>query len=186
MPYTKENFLVGLRKSVIAKMVGTPSAVVYGTTYQLEVANMATVTAEPVTDRLEGDDARSALYALFVGGTIEIDFAFKSLAVYQAMFGSTVIDSTTYQQLPVDNVNPLPYFGFNVEVVDQDGLMSADLWVPICKIMGNVPFPVLYGKYWRMKVQAQFILCKDPRYPYFFDIIEHASVVAPTIPPTYS
>lgn len=185
MAYTKENFLVGLRKAVIAKMTGTTSAVVYGTTYQLEVANMATVTAEPITDRLEGDDSRSALYALLQGGTIEIDFAFKSLSLYQALFGSTVIDSSTYQQLPIDNTI-LPYFGFNCEVVDQDGLMSADIWVPVCKVMGNVPFPVQYGKYWRMKVQAQFILCKDTRYPYYFDIIEHAAITAPTIPPTYS
>ena len=109
-----------------------------------------------------------------------------SLSLYQAMFNSTVIDSVTYQQLPIDAVLPLPYFGMNVEVVDQDGVMSADLWVPLCKVMGNVPFPVQYGKYWRMKVQAQFILCKDVRYPYFFDIIEHAAVTAPTIPPTYS
>lgn len=185
MPYSKENFLVGLRKAVIAQMTGTTAAVLYGTTYQLDVANMATVTAEPLTDRLEGDDARKALYSVLVGGTIEIDFAFKSLAVYSAMFGSVVQDSTTYQQLPVTN-NLIPYFGLCCEVVDQDGLMSADLWVPCCKVMGNVPFPVQYGKYWRMKIQAQFILCTDPRYPYFFDIIEHAAITPPTIPPTYS
>ncbi len=185
MAYTKENFLVGLRKAVIAKMTGTPSAVIYGTSYQLEVANMATVTAEPVTDRLEGDDTRSALYAVFVGGTIHLEFAFKSLSLYQALFGSTVIDSNTYQQLPVTNTI-MPYFGLCVEVVDQDGIMSADLWVPLCKVQGNVGFPVQYGKYWRMSFDAQFILCTDTRYPYHFDIIEHSGIVAPTIPPTYS
>lgn len=185
MPYNKENFLVGLRKGVIARMTGTTAAVTYGTAYQLDVANAATVTAEPITDRLEGDDARKALYAVFQGGTIEIDFAFKSMALIAAIFGTAVIDSSTYQQLPVDNTL-LPYFGLNVEVVDQDGIMSVDLWVPCCKIMGNLGFPVQYGKYWRMKVQAQFILCTDPRYPYFFDIIEHSGIVAPTIPPTYT
>lgn len=185
MPYNKENFLVGARKGVVARLTGTTAAVVYGTQYQLEVLNMATWTPEPITDRLEGDDARKALYAAMVGGTVELDFAFRSLDTMAAMTGSTVIDSNTYKQLPIDNT-VMPYFGLCVQVVDQDGLISADLWVPCCKIMGNLPFPVQYGKYWRMKVQAQFILCTDSRYPYFGDIIDHSGIVAPTIPPTYS
>ena len=185
MPYGSENFLVGARKGIVARLLGTTSAVVYGTSYQLDVLNMATVTAEPITDRLEGDDARKALYAAQVGGTIELDFAFKSFQALAAIFGSTVIDSGTYEQLPVDNT-VMPYFAMNVEVVDQDGRVSADMWVPCCKIMGNIPFPVQYGKYWRMKIQAQFILCTDPRYPYFFDIINHSAITPPTIPPTYT
>ncbi len=185
MAYSKENFLVGLRKVVVAQMTGTPAAVVYGTTYQLEVANMYTVTAEPITDRLEGDDKRAALYSAIVGGTIHIEFAFKSLAAVAALMNGTLTDSGTYQQLSQDNT-PMKYFGINGEIVDQDATMSADLWVPVCKIMGNVGFPVQYGKYWRQTFDAQFIECTDSRYPYFYDILEHAAVTPPTIPPTYS
>lgn len=185
MAYAKENFLVGLRKVVAAPMTGTPAAVIYSTNVQLEVANVYTVTAEPITDRLEGDDARKALYSALQGGTIQIEFAFKSLAVMKALMGGTQQDSSTYQQYYADQT-PMPYFGINGEIVDQDATMSADLWVPVCKIMGNVGFPVQYGKYWRQRFDAQFILCTDSRYPYFFDILEHAAITAPTIPPTYS
>jgi hypothetical protein len=173
-----EGFSFGLRDAKIAPWTAPGT---YGTAVDVESIRVFNAQMETTSGRLEGDDKRTSLYAVPVGGTVQLQFGFKTLDVLAKMSGLTVADSTTAKALTWI-WQPYPYFGIIAQVYQEDAVGAYDLFIPKCKIMGNLQFGNLaYGQFWSQTVDAEFI--EDDSQYGFARVIARATAVALTIPP---
>lgn len=173
-----EGFSFGLRDG---KMAPWTAAGTWGTAVDIESIRVFNMQMETTNGRLEGDDERTSLYAVPVGGTVQLQFGFKALDVLAKMSGLTVADSTTYKALTWI-WQPFPYFGLAGQIYQEDGVGAYDLFVPKCKLMANLQIGNLqYGQYWSQTVDAEFI--RDNSQYGFGRIVARATGVTLTIPP---
>lgn len=144
----------GLRKGLIAPWTAQGT---WGTAIQVEALRTFNMRLDTVSGRLEGDDVRSALAAVPVGGSGQLQFGFKSLDVLAALSGLTVVDGGTASDELTFIWQPFPYFGICIQVYQEDAVGAYDLFIPKCKVMGNLTFNPQYGQFWSQTVDAEFI-----------------------------
>lgn len=173
-----EGFSFGLRKGLIAPRTASGS---WGSSVQVESIRVLNIQMDTTNGRLEGDDKRTSLYAVPVGGTAQLQFGMKSLDVLAKLGGLSVADSTTYKALTFI-WQPFPYFGIVGQVYQEDGVGAYDLFLPCCKVMQRLQFGNLqYGQYWSQTVDCEFI---DDNSQYGFGrIVARATASSLAIPP---
>src|SRR5690349_13713527 len=94
MAYPNEDFLFGLRKCIAAPWLSQGN---WGASQQLESCEVFSSQLVMVKDELHGDDMVTALAAAKISGTLQVQFGFKSLSIWNMLTGATVLDANTYK-----------------------------------------------------------------------------------------
>lgn len=178
MAYPNEDYLFGLRKCIIAPWLSPGN---WGASQQLESCEMYSPTLVTVKDELHGDDFVTALAASVISGTLQVQFGFKSLSIWQQLMNQTITDANTYKTA-VQGITMMPYFGISGQVYTQSSIYPYDFFIPKCKITGNVAFTPTWGKIMTQKLDAQFIY--DTLQWGYMTMLAHSASGTFTIPPT--
>jgi len=178
MAYGNEDFIFGLRKCIIAPWLEQSN---WGAAVQLESCEIFSSSLIMVKDELHGDDMVTALAAATISGTLQVQFGFKSLSIWNTLTGMTVTDATTYKTA-VQPIGLMPYFGISGQAYMQNGLLPHDLFIPKCKITGNLGYELNFGKLRTQRLDCQFIY-DSTTWGFLFQI-DHGTTTTLTIPPT--
>lgn len=175
---TKE-FGFGLKSARIAPWTAPQT---WGSIISIDAVRMYSPTLETVNGRLEGDDEIAALFARFISGTVQLEFAVKNLNVFATMAGMIVADSSPTSESIIFDTTRMPYFGINGQIEHDSGAGAYEFFVPKCKLMGNLAFQAQYGQFMSQRVEAQFI--RDSSVYGLAKLISRATAASPiTIPP---
>lgn len=174
-----QQFGFGLKQARMAPWV---SAQTWGTIITLDAVRMYSPTLETVNGRLEGDDEIKALFARFISGTVQLEFAVKNINIFATMTGMTPADSSPTSESLVFDTTRMPYFGINGRIDHDSGAGAYEFFVPKCKLMGSLAFTAQYGQFMSQRVEAQFI--RDSAVYGLAKLITRATASDPiTIPP---
>lgn len=174
-----QQFGFGLKQARIAPWT---AAQTWGTIITLDAIRMYSPTIETVNGRLEGDDSIAALFARFISGTVQLEFAVKNINIFATLTGLTVADSNPTSESIVFDTSRMPYIGINGRIDHDSGAGAYEFFVPKCKLMGNLAFQAQYGQFMSQRVEAQFI--RDSAVYGLAKLITRATASDPiTIPP---
>lgn len=171
----------GLRKGLIAPWTAQGT---WGSSVQVDALRTFNMRLDTVSGRLEGDDVRSSLAAVPVGGSGQLQFGFNSFDPVAVITGLTVVSggtgATASDELTVIwQANP--YFGIVIQSYMEDATGALDLFIPKCKLMGSLTFNPQYGQFWSQTIDAEFI--DDGGLYGFGKLIRRATASVLAIPP---
>jgi len=157
------------------------SAENYGTATDVDAVSLMSVTLNTVSGILEGDDMIKDAHAKIISATVRVRLAFSSLTVYSILTGTDVTDSATVDRLPFDTEN-LPYFALAGRMLPTEGSGDIHFFLPKVKLMEGFEIAAEYGRYATPELSMTAV--REGTTYKLFNIYEHATAQAVTIPPT--
>jgi hypothetical protein len=155
----------------------------YGTAVDVPSAQLLGVESETVNATLEGDDVRTAIAAIMIGGEITVRWGSVDLDVLEILTGNTSDEYSTTpnrtKMLKIDNVK-FPYIGICGKAFAAEGTGDTHVFIPKCKITDGFAVSMEYGAFSIPEVTMQ--LAADDE-GYLFKIIEHETAESVVIPP---
>lgn len=139
-----KTFHRGLRDVKIASWNGVNS---YGTAYDFYGARNMSLTWTVETDQAEGDDVVLDRYSKIIAVTVNIEQAAVDLEAMDMLTGGTLVSNASYEDLLIEQDDNLPYVAIAGRSASSDGNSDLHIFVPKCKIAGNLDFAAQYGQY---------------------------------------
>lgn len=139
-----KTFHRGLRDMKIAAWTSEGS---YGTAYDVLGARNMSVTWVVETDQAEGDDVVLDRYSKIIAVTVNIEQAAVDLEVLDMISGGTLVSNAAYEDLKLGQDDTLAYVAIAGRSASSDGANDLHIFVPKCKIAGNLDFQAQYGQY---------------------------------------
>lgn len=139
-----KTFHRGLRDVKIAAWNGVNS---YGTAYDFYGARNMSLTWVVESDQAEGDDVVLDRYSKIIAVTVNIEQAAVDLEAMDMLTGGTLVSNASYEDLLIEQDDNLPYVAIAGRSASSDGNNDLHIFVPKCKIAGNLDFTAQYGQY---------------------------------------
>jgi hypothetical protein len=170
----------GLKDVKIAAWSSTGS---YGTAVDVPSVQMLSTNIETINAELEGDDQITDTHAKRRSGEVTFRFGAIDLDVWEVLTGEASVESgpspNEKSTLTMD-ADSYPYIGI-VGIADAtQGDGDLHIFIPKCKIMGNVALKLEYGQYSIPEVTLKAI--PDGDYG-ICQLIEHETAVVAALPP---
>ena len=90
------------------------------------------------TDELRGDDVVLDRYTKPVSVTVRIEQAAIDLTVVDMLMGGTLVSGAAYEDFFVSESDEVPYIAIAGRVVGSGGTSDLHIFVPKCKLAGNL------------------------------------------------
>lgn len=142
----------GLRDAKIAPWTAENT---YGTLLDVDAVQSLTVTLVTQTAVLEGDDVEKDVYAKIKSVEATLRNGDVSLEVLDLLIGGTLYEGVGYDDLKISETDSITYFSIAGKVVGTDGGGCTILWIPKCKIFGNVNYQAQQNNYLLPEVQIK-------------------------------
>lgn len=110
----------------------------YGTAYDLLGARNMSVEWVVETDELRGDDVVLDRYTKPVSVTVRIEQASVDLEAVDMLMGGTLVSGAAYEDFFVGEDDEVPYVAVAGRVVGSGGSNDLHIFVPKCKLAGNL------------------------------------------------
>lgn len=146
-----KSFHRGLRDIKIAAWAAENS---YGTAYDVLGARNMSVEWVVETDELRGDDVVLDRYTKPVSVTVRIEQAAVDLEVVDMLMGGTLVSGALYEDFFVGEDDEVPYVAVAGRVVGSGGTSDLHIFVPKCKLAGNLQLQAQLDTY--MLPNAEF------------------------------
>ena len=173
----------GLRQCIIAvnNLDGT-----FGTAVQVPSIKIYNVDYKTVSAELEGDDTITATAAIATKADCDIQFGGITMSAYQVLTGINPTSSGSgsgYNAKMLFAATNFPYFAILGQAYAAQGGGDTHIFVPKVKIMSGFSLKMEFGQFTIPDVKATAVL--DPNYNAIFSAIEHGTITAAAIPPTF-
>lgn len=157
----------------------------YDTAVDVPSVQMLSTELVVVTAQLEGDDQITATASRATGGNVSMRFGSVSLAALEVILGQSITSSVaspnTVKQLQVGGGDKMPYFGVVGRALAEEGTGDFHVFIPKCKVMGNVTLVNLeYGQF--AIPELTVFAVNDDTYD-IINMIEHQTATAIAVPP---
>ena len=130
----------------------------YGTAYDVLGVRNFSMTLEIESDQVEGDDAVLDRFSKVIAANFTFEQAAVDLEVVQMMTGNTLVSNASYEDLTFEE-NSMPYLAVAVKVESSSGGKDLHIFLPKCKVSGNLNLQAGYGQY--MLPSADFQAVKE-------------------------
>lgn len=139
-----KTFHRGLRDMKIAAWTAENS---YGTAYDIHGARNMSVTWVVETDQAEGDDVVLDRFSKIIAVTVNIAQAAVDLELLDIISGGTLVSNASYEDLKLGQDDNIAYVAIAGRSVSSDAANELHVFVPKCKIAGNLDWAMQYGTY---------------------------------------
>lgn len=139
-----KTFHRGLRDMKIAAWNAENS---YGTMYDILGARNMSVTWTVETDQIEGDDVVLDRYSKIIAVQVSLEQAAVDLELLDMISGGSLVSNAAYEDLKLGEDDNLAYVAIAGRSVSSDAANDLHVFVPKCKIAGDLEFTMQYGEY---------------------------------------
>jgi hypothetical protein len=126
----------------------------YGTFYDILGARNMSITWNAETDELMGDDVVLDRYTKLTSVTVNIEHAVVDFTVVDMLLGGTLVSNAAYEDFMIAESDETPYVAIAGRVVGSGGTSDLHIFVPKCKLAGNLQLTAQLSTY--MIPQAEF------------------------------
>lgn len=141
---TTQSFHRGLRDLKIASWTAENS---YGTAYDVLGAREMTATWTVQSDMLEGDDVILDRYTKINSVTLRLAQASVDLNILDLLMGGTLVSNGDYEDFFIGETDEVPYVAIAGRVVGSGGSSDLHLFIPKCKLSGDLQYQAQLNSY---------------------------------------
>lgn len=138
-----ESFHYGIRDAKIATWTDVNS---YGTAVDVGAIHDFGVTLELETAELDGDDVVVDRFAKVKSVMANIVYGSVNQQVLAILSGGTLVSNAQYEDVLLAQADNIPYFAIAGRVMSS-GAPDMHIFIPKCKISGNLAYKAQYGTY---------------------------------------
>lgn len=142
----------GIRDIKIAAWLAENS---YGTAYDVMGARNMSVEWVVETDELEGDDSVLDRYTKPKSVTVRFEQGAVDLEVIDMLMGGTLISNGDYEDLSIGEDDEVGYVAMAGRIVGSGGSSDLHLFVPKCKLAGNLQLQAQLNTYMLPNAELQ-------------------------------
>lgn len=139
-----KTFHRGLRDMKIAAWSAENS---YGTAYDIHGARNMSVSWTVETDQAEGDDVVMDRFSKIIAVSVNIEQAVVDLELLDMISGGSLVSNAAYEDLKLGQDDNLAYVAIAGRSVSSDANNDLHVFIPKCKIAGDLEFTMQYGEY---------------------------------------
>jgi hypothetical protein len=138
-----ESYHYGIRDAKIATWTAANS---YGTAVDVGAVHDFSITFQMENAALEGDDVIVDEFSKVKGVSINLVYGSVNQQVLSILTGGTLVSNADYEDLLFGQDDNAGYFALAGRVMGS-GIKDFHIFVPKCKVMGNLQYKAGYGAY---------------------------------------
>lgn len=119
----------------------------YGTAYDIHGARNMSVSWTVETDQAEGDDVVMDRFSKIIAVSVNIEQAVVDLELLDMISGGSLVSNAAYEDLKLGQDDNLAYVAIAGRSVSSDANNDLHVFIPKCKIAGDLEFTMQYGEY---------------------------------------
>lgn len=139
-----ETFHYGIRDAKIATWTAANS---YGTAVDIGAIHDFGITLELESAELDGDDVVVDRFSKVKSVMANLAYGSVNQQVLSIFTGGTLVSNAAYEDVLLGQNDNIPYFAIAGRVMGSSILGDLHIFIPKCKISGNLSYKAGYGSY---------------------------------------